>query len=186
MSSSEFVDLLTQLAVMLFAGVALGFVARKLKQPAVVGEMVAGIVIGVTVLGSIAPDVYDWIFNAGDLVTSTRGDIIKLGMIFFLYVAGSEIDLSDVKTLGKQSLTIGVIGTVLPIVLSVGLVYVTPMSMWGESAGVSRLAFACFIGMNIANSANPVLARILIDLGLMKSRVATMMMTATIVDDLIN
>lgn len=186
MSSSEFVDLLTQLAVMLFAGVALGFVARKLKQPAVVGEMVAGLVIGVTFLGSVAPDVYDWIFNSGDLVTSTRGDIIKLGMIFFLYVAGSEIDLTDVKTLGRQSLIIGVIGSALPIALGIGLVYVTPMSMWGESMGVSRFAFAAFIGMNIANSANPVLARILIDLGLMKSRVATMMMTATIVDDLLN
>ncbi len=186
MSSAEFVDMLTQLAVMLAAGVTLGLVMRKLKQPSVVGEMAAGVIIGVTVLGSLAPGVYDWLFDHGDLVTSTRSDIIKVGMLFFLYVAGSEVDLSDVKTLGRRSLIIGVVGTVLPILGGIGLVYVTPISMWGESVGVGRLAFAAFIGMNLANSANPVLARILIDLGLMKSRIATVMMTATVIDDLIN
>lgn len=186
MSSAEFVDLLTQLAVMLIAGVGLGFVMRKLKQPSVVGEMTAGVLIGVTVLGSAAPGVYDWLFNAGNLVTSTRGDIIKVGMLFFLYVAGSEVDLSDIKLLGRRSLIIGLVGTLLPIAGGIGLVYVTPMSLWGESMGIGRLPFAAFIGMNLANSANPVLARILIDLGLMKSRIATVMMTATVVDDLVN
>lgn len=186
MTSSELVDLLTQLGVMLLAGVLCGFVVRRFKQPAVVGEMAAGIIIGVTVLGALWPGAYEWIFETTPLVTSTRGDIIKVGMLFFLYVAGSEVDLSDIKTLGRRSLIIGVVGTVLPIALSVGLVYVTPMSLWGESVGVGRLPFALFIGMNLANSANPVLARILIDLGLMKSRVATVMMTATVVDDLIN
>ena len=186
MTSAEFVDLLTQLAVMLTAGVGLGLVLRKLGQPAVVGEMAAGILIGVTVLGSVAPGAYDWLFDVSPLVTSTRGDLIKVGMLFFLFVAGSEVDLSDARTLGRRSLIIGVVGTVLPILGGIGLVYVTPMSMWGESVGVGRLPFAAFIGMNLANSANPVLARILIDLGLMKSRIATVMMTATVIDDLIN
>ncbi len=186
MSSAELVDMLTQLAVMLIAGVTLGLAMRKLKQPSVVGEMAAGVFLGVTVLGSLAPDVYDWLFDHGPLVTSTRSDIIKVGMLFFLYVAGSEVDLSDVKTLGRRSLIIGVVGTVLPIAGGIGLVYATPMSMWGETVGVGRLPFAAFIGMNLANSANPVLARILIDLGLMKSRIATVMMTATVIDDLIN
>ena len=186
MTSAELVDMLTQLGVMLVAGIALGFVMRKFKQPSVVGEMTAGVILGVTVLGSLAPDVYDWLFDKGPLVTSTRGDIIKIGMLFFLYVAGSEVDLSDVKTLGRRSLIIGLVGTIVPIAGGIGLVYVTPMSMWGESMGIGRLPFAAFIGMNVANSANPVLARILIDLGLMKSRIATVMMTATVVDDLVN
>jgi Kef-type K+ transport system membrane component KefB len=186
MTSAEFVDMLTQLAVMLVAGVSLGFVMRKLKQPSVVGEMTAGVIIGVTVLGSLWPGAYDWLFDSGAVVTSTRSDLIKVGMLFFLYVAGSEVDLTDVKTLGKRSLIIGLVGTLGPIAAGIGLVYLTPVSMWGESMGVSRLAFAAFIGMNIANSANPVLARILIDLGMMKSRIATVMMTATVIDDLVN
>lgn len=183
MSSAEFVDLLTQVGVMLLAGIGLGFVMRKLKQPSVVGEMAAGILLGVTVLGSAAPGVYEWIFDSGDLVASTRGDIIKVGMLFFLFVAGSEVDLSDIKSLGRSSAIIGLIGTVLPILMGIGVVYAT-MGLWGDPP--HRLAFSAFIGMNLANSANPVLARILIDLGLMKSRIATMMMTATVVDDLVN
>ncbi len=186
MTSAQLVDMLTQLGVMLFAGVALGFVMRKLKQPSVVGEMAAGIVIGVTILGSLAPDVYDWLFDKGDLVDSTRNDFIKIGMLFFLYVAGSEVDLTDVKTLGRRSLIIGLVGTLLPISIGIGVVYITPMSMWGESVGIGRLPFAAFIGMNLSNSANPVLARILLDLGMMRSRIATVMMTATVVDDLVN
>lgn len=186
MTSSELVDMLTQLAVMLVAGMTLGLAMRKLGQPSVVGEMAAGVIIGVTVLGSLAPGAYDWLFDSGSLVASTRSDLIKVGMLFFLYVAGSEVDLSDVKTLGRRSLIIGLVGTVLPIAAGIGLVYVTPVSLWGESMGIGRLPFAAFIGMNIANSANPVLARILIDLGLMRSRIATVMMTATVIDDLIN
>lgn len=187
MDSAELVALLTQLMVMLAAGVLLGMVLRKLKQPSVVGEMAAGVLIGVTVLGTLAPDVFQWLFvDPGDQVAGFRRDLIKIGVLFFLYVAGSEVDLSDVKTLGPRSLIIGFVGTVLPIALGIGLVYVTPVSMWGESVGIGRLPFAAFIGMNLANSANPVLARILIDLGMMKSRIATVMMTATIIDDLVN
>src|SRR5687768_1370376 len=103
--------MLTQLGVMLVAGVALGFVARKLRQPSVVGEMTAGVIIGVTVLGALAPGVYEWLFESGELVDSTRGDIIKVGLLLFLYVAGSEVDLSDLRALGRRSLIIGLVGT---------------------------------------------------------------------------
>ncbi len=186
MKSADFVDLLVQLGVMLLAGAGLGYAMRRLKQPSVVGEMAAGILLGVTVLGSLAPGVYEWIFPDSEAVTTGRDAIIKIGTMLFLYVAGSEVDLSDIKTLGRRSLIIGVVGTTLPIAIGVAAVYASPVSLWGESVGIDRLPFALFIGMNMANSANPVLARILIDLGMMKSRIATVMMTATIVDDLIN
>jgi Kef-type K+ transport system membrane component KefB len=68
----------------------------------------------------------------------------------------------------------------------VGLVYTLPRDFWGPAAQEHFFAFALFVGMNLANSANPVLARILMDLGLLKSSVGTMAMTATIVDDLVN
>jgi Kef-type K+ transport system membrane component KefB len=81
---------------------------------------------------------------------------------------------------------IGGVGTLIPIAVGVGLVYLLPASFWGERATAHLFAFALFVGMNLANSANPVIARILMDLGLLKHEMGTLIMTATIVDDLIN
>jgi Kef-type K+ transport system membrane component KefB len=70
--------------------------------------------------------------------------------------------------------------------MGVSLVYLLPAAFWGTGANADRFAFALFIGMNLANSANPVIARILMDLGLLKHEMGTLIMTATIVDDLVN
>jgi Kef-type K+ transport system membrane component KefB len=107
-------------------------------------------------------------------------------MLFFLFVAGLEVNLSDFKRLGRRATLIGLVGTLVPISAGVGLVYLIPRDFWGPLAGTHFLAFALFIGMNFANSANPVIARILMDLGLLKGEIGTLIMTATIVDDLVN
>ena len=74
----------------------------------------------------------------------------------------------------------------MPIAAGVAVVYALPRSFWGETVQAHFFAFALFVGMNLANSANPVLARILMDLGLLNGGIGTMCMTATIVDDLVN
>jgi Kef-type K+ transport system membrane component KefB len=78
------------------------------------------------------------------------------------------------------------IGTVVPIATGVILVYALPREFWGQAVQAHFFAFALFVGMNLANSANPVLARILMDLGWLNREIGTMCMTATIVDDLVN
>ena len=110
----------------------------------------------------------------------------KLGMLFFLFYAGLEVNLSDLRTLGRQAVLIGIIGTLLPIAAGVGLVYALPRAFWGEAVQAHFLSFALFIGMNLANSANPVIARILMELGLLNRPIGALIMSATIVDDLVN
>jgi Kef-type K+ transport system membrane component KefB len=107
-------------------------------------------------------------------------------MLFFLFIAGLEVNLSDLRRLGRKAALIGLVGTLVPILIGVGLVYLLPHNFWGEAANIHFFSFALFIGMNLANSANPVIARILMDLGLLKSEIGTLIMTATIVDDLVN
>jgi Kef-type K+ transport system membrane component KefB len=111
---------------------------------------------------------------------------IKLGMLFFLFIAGLEIDLAGLRRSGQKALLIGLVGTLGPIAMGVALVYALPRDFWGEAVQAHFFSFALFIGMNLANSANPVLARILMDLGLLNHGIGTLSMTATIVDDLIN
>jgi Kef-type K+ transport system membrane component KefB len=74
----------------------------------------------------------------------------------------------------------------LPIAAGVALVYAIPRDFWGPLVEEHFFSFALFVGMNLANSANPVLARILMDLGLLNKEIGTLCMTATIVDDLVN
>jgi Kef-type K+ transport system membrane component KefB len=186
MNSQDFVKLALQITTMLGCALFFGEIMRRLKQPAVVGEMFGGIVLGPTVFGLLAPALYGWMFLSSSNVAVVRDASIKLGMLFFLFYAGLEVDLSDLRKQGKRTILIGLIGTLVPIAAGVGLVYALPRDFWGEAVQQHFFSFALFIGMNLANSANPVIARILMDLGLLKGPIGTLIMSATIVDDLVN
>lgn len=186
MNSPDFVLFALQMTTMLACAVFFGQLMRKLGQPAVLGEMIGGIFLGPTLLGWLAPQFYTWLFQSSASVSAIRDASIKLGMLFFLFIAGLEINLSDLRRLGRRAVLIGLVGTLLPISIGVGLVYLLPLEFWGPQVQPYFFSFALFIGMNLANSANPVIARILMDLGLLKEDIGVVIMTATIIDDLIN
>src|SRR5215217_7005963 len=131
MSSSDFVLFALQIAVMLACAVCFGELMRKLGQPAVLGEMIGGIILGPTIFGAVSPNLYNALFASSAGVTTTRDATIKLGMLFFLYIAGLEVDISDLRRLGRKAALIGIVGTFLPIVAGVVLVYLMPIAFWG-------------------------------------------------------
>lgn len=186
MTGSHFALFALQLATMLGVALLCGRIAERLGQPAILGEMVGGILLGPTLLGAIAPNAYAALFPPDGAVASARSAVISLGMLFFLFIAGQEVDVGDLRAMGLRPALIGLFGTVLPILAGVALVYALPVSFWGESALSHRLALGLFVGMTLANSANPVLARILMDLGLLGQPIGATLMTATLVDDLVN
>ena len=186
MNTQDFVKLALQLTTMLGFAVLFGEIVRRFRQPAVVGEMIGGIVLGPTIFGWLAPSLYEWLFLSSANVTVVREAATKLGMLFFLFYAGLEVNLSDLKTLGRRAVLIGIIGTLLPIAAGVALVYALPRAFWGPAVQEHFLSFALFIGMNLANSANPVIARILMELRLLDRPIGALIMSATIVDDLVN
>lgn len=186
MRSEAFVVFALQIATMLACALFFGQLMRRFRQPAVVGEMFGGIVLGPTIFGMVAPAAYAWLFHSSAEVAVVREASIKLGMLFFLFVAGLEVDLSDLRRLGGRAVSIGLVGTLLPIAIGVGVAYALPRGFWGPAVNAHFFSFALFLGMNLANSANPVVARVLMDLGLLKGEIGTLIMTATIVDDLVN
>jgi Kef-type K+ transport system membrane component KefB len=186
MGSTDFVKYGLQIAIMLGCAILFGQLMRRFRQPAVLGEMIGGILLGPTLLGMLLPAAYFWLFQSSPSVTIARDASIKLGMLFFLFIAGLEVNLSDLRQLGKRAVLIGLVGTIVPIIFGVGMVYAVPSSFWGPEVQPHFFSFALFIGMNLANSANPVIARVLMDLGLLKGELGTLIMTATIVDDLVN
>lgn len=186
MNSADFVLFTLQITVMLGCAVIGGHLMRRLGQPAVLGEMIGGILLGPTLFGALAPELWQALFKSSPNVGMARDAAIKLGMLFFLFVAGLEVNISDLRRLGKKAAFIGLVGTIVPILVGVGLVYLVPAEFWGPMGTTHRFALALFIGMNLANSANPVIARVLMDLGLLDKEFGTLVMTATIVDDLVN
>jgi Kef-type K+ transport system membrane component KefB len=186
LTSHDFVKLALQLSAMLACASVLGQLMRSIKQPAVVGEMFGGLVLGPTLFGAVAPDGYAWLFAASPEVTAAREAVAKIGMMFFLFSAGEELNLDNFKSLGKQAIVIGLSGTLLPIAAGLALAYALPRDFWGATMQVHFLSSALFIGMNLANSANPLIARVLVDLGLIDRPMEALIMTATIVDDLVN
>jgi Kef-type K+ transport system membrane component KefB len=125
---------------------------RRFKQPAVVGEMFGGIILGPTLLGALAPSFYEWPFLSSANVTVVRDASTKLGMLFFLFYAGLEVNLSDLRVLGKRAVLIGLVGTRLPILAGVELVYALPRTFWGPAVQDHFLSFAVFIGGRLARS----------------------------------
>jgi len=184
MIGEDFVRLALQLAIMLACGVVGGACMRRLHQPAVLGEMLGGILLGPTVFGWLWPAGYAETFVNGDSVAAVRGVVVQLGMLFFLLGVGLEIDLKELRRSGLAAIAIGVTGSLVPLAAGMGIVYLVP-GLWTIPSGVSRESYALFIGVCMANTANPVLARILTDVGLFKERLGGLVMAAAIIDDII-
>lgn len=185
MHSADFILLLLQLAAMLACGLAGGALMRKLHQPAVLGEMIGGIVLGPTVFGLIAPEMQAGLFPVAGSAAVLRNSAVKLGMLFFMFAIGLEINPRGVLHHGRSALFIGLIGTLVPLAAGFATVYLVPELFPIANEG-HRFPLALFVGAALANSANPVLARILLDLGLLKQRLGAIIMSATVIDDLIS
>lgn len=175
---------LVQLAAMLTIAVVAGQLMRRLGQPAVIGELIGGVILGPTLFGMLFPATYQRLFAADEAVGLARDGLIAIGMLFFLFVAGLEVSQAQVRQIGAKVVAISLLGMVLPFVLGFALVWFIP-SLWGPSAETHHLALAMTIGVALAVTALPVIARILVDLGLMQDELAAVVLSAAIIDDLI-
>jgi Kef-type K+ transport system membrane component KefB len=185
MTGHDFSILLLQIVVMLSCGLAGGHVMRRLGQPAVLGEMLAGVLLGPTLFGAVAPGVYQGIFTSSWTAAQWSSGVVRLGMLFFLFFVGLEIQPRRVVRHGRSAVVIGLAGTTVPLIAGAATVYALP-HLWGAQAQEHRFVYALFIGAALANTANPVLARILMDLGLLQRGIGALIMTATVVDDVVS
>jgi Kef-type K+ transport system membrane component KefB len=161
----------------------MGGLARRLGIPAVVGEIAGGLLLGPTLLGRVAPDLFAWLFPPTGPVASARGAIARVGMLFFIVTIGLDISLGELRRSGRKALLVGTVGTLVPLVLGFVMCYAFPGVI-----GVTdrdRFATALFMGSILSLSANPVIARILMDMGLFRSDIGRTIMAATLVDDLV-
>ncbi|MFO1429905.1 MAG: cation:proton antiporter [Candidatus Competibacteraceae bacterium] len=173
-----------QIGVMLSVALAAGQAIRQWGQPAVLGELIGGILLGPTVFGMLFPEYSAWLFPGSSEVTHWREAMVRLGMLFFLFVAGLEINLAAVGERKWSALGASALGIFVPFTLGCGAVMLWP-GFWGAKAANNQVVFALFLGTALSISALPVIARILMDLNLLRTGVGSVSMCAAAANDLI-
>jgi Kef-type K+ transport system membrane component KefB len=184
MSPNDMVTFFLQIAVMLFTALLFGQLMRKIHFPAVIGELIGGIVLGPTIWGWISPGTQLWLFPTSGPAFLGRDALIQVCMLFFLFAAGLEMNLGVIKKQRSSIAWTSLMGILIPFALGLGLVFLFP-GLWGSHVQGNLALFALFMGTALSISALPVIARILMDLNLMKTEVGMIVMGAATVNDLI-
>ena len=184
-SPNDLTVLFLSLAVLLATARLLGEIARHLGQPSLLGELLAGILLGPTLFDYISPSFHGWLFPTEGAAHVAFYGFGQLSVAFLLLVAGLEVDLSSVWRQGKAAASVSVTGVVLPFAIGFGCAYFMPKFMGIEDPEGPLVPFAAFIGIAMSISALPVISRILMDLNLFKSDMGMLIMSAAMVNDLI-
>lgn len=183
MSEDRLIPFFIQLAFMLTAALLCGAAARRFGQPSVLGEIIGGILIGPSVLGQVVPGFHDLLFETGEQCHLMMNALLNLGMLFFLFIAGMEIDFSTVRRTAGASLLISALGIAVPFALGASSVMLLPW-IWMAPTQETGL-FAVFVGAAMSISSLPVIIRILMDLGLTRSREGQITISSAVINDLL-
>ena len=171
--------LLLALTAVLVAGRLLGRLFRVIGQPPVIGEVVAGILLGPSLLGSVSPDAYAFLLPSS--ITPSLGLLSQLGVALYMFLIGVELDTGVLRGQLRATVTIAQSGIVVPFALG----GVLAMFLYRElaPAGVPLSHFALFLGVAMSITAFPVLARILADTGLTRTDLGRLALTCAAVGD---
>jgi Kef-type K+ transport system membrane component KefB/mannitol/fructose-specific phosphotransferase system IIA component (Ntr-type) len=172
------------LATLLGTAKLAGELMQKLGQPSVLGEIFAGILLGPTVLGHFRPQIYTFLFPSTGSMPIVIETVTTIGVVFFLLTAGLEIDLRSIFRQGKSALLVSFFGVIVPFSLGFLAAGAFPQFL-GAGVGASRLIFALFVGTALSISALPVIAKILMDLNLLRTEMGTVVMSSAMFDDLV-
>jgi Kef-type K+ transport system membrane component KefB len=172
--------LILQIITIIVAAKVFGFLFKKIGQPTVIGEIVAGIILGPSFVGMYFPEFSAFLFPKTSLPNLKF--FSQIGLILFMFIIGMELDL---KTLGKrahEAFIISHASIIFPFALGMGLAYFMYQSY--APANVSFLPFSLFMGISLSITAFPVLARIVQERQLTKTRVGVISITCAAVDDI--
>jgi len=175
---------LVQISLVLAVPLFMAKVLERLALSPLVVELLCGVLLGPTVFGMVAPDLYARVFPAMGRATQAREAVTELGLLLFVFLAGLELQPKRLRSLGLPIFWTSFFGILLPLVLGVGSVLLWP-GFWRNKAQSNIPLLALFVGTILSISALPVIARILMDLNLMKTDLGMIVMSAAMLDDLV-
>jgi Kef-type K+ transport system membrane component KefB/mannitol/fructose-specific phosphotransferase system IIA component len=182
-TAENITQMFISLGVLLAAARILGELAKRLGQPNILGEILAGILLGPTVLGQLAPELTQWLFPAlGPNAVFFQGFTI-LAVVMFMLVVGMEVDLSLLWKQGRSAISVSFAGILFPFALGFGVAYFYPQ-FFGSQTGADHFVFALFFATALSISALPVISKTLMDLGLYRTELGMIVVSSAIFNDL--
>ncbi|HEX9981366.1 MAG TPA: cation:proton antiporter [Flavobacterium sp.] len=172
--------LLAQIITIILVARFFGWAFRKIGQPSVIGEIIAGIVLGPSVVGMYFPEFSQLLFPAASL--GNLQFLSQIGLILFMFVIGMELDLKVLKNKANEAIVISHASIVIPFALGITLAYFVYHRFAPE--GIEFLSFSLFLGIAMSITAFPVLARIVQERGIHKTRLGTIVITCAAADDI--
>ncbi len=183
MSGEPIFLFLIQVVVVLSLARLLGEVFRWFRQPPLAGEILAGVLLGQTVLGHLAPDLFVALFPPDELQEAMFGVTAEIGILFLLLVVGLEVNVASAWKMRNQTFTVAVTGVLVPLALGTAVAWLL-YDQWVE-VPTPRLAFALLVGAGVAITAITVVARLLFDLKIMKSDLGLFLISAMALNELL-
>jgi Kef-type K+ transport system membrane component KefB len=172
--------LLAQIIMIILVARLFGWIFKKIGQPSVIGEIIAGIALGPSLLGLYFPDFFHALFPANSL--ENLKFLSQIGLILFMFVIGMELDIKVLKNRAKEAVVISHASIVIPFALGIGLAYFVYNRFAPE--GVKFLSFSLFMGIAMSITAFPVLARIVQERGMHKTKLGAIAITCAAADDI--
>ena len=172
-------SLILQILVILVVARICGDLVARLGQPRVIGEILAGIFLGPSLLQPVAPALHAFIFPEGSM--QRLYFLSQIGILLFMFIVGLELDLKALRSKARSAIVISQVSIAVPFSLGLGLAFLLSADYGPRDKGFS--AFALFMGIAMSITAFPVLARIIQEQGLTRTRLGTMAITCAAVDD---
>jgi Kef-type K+ transport system membrane component KefB len=179
MSSNLTVDTLLALAVVVITGRLLGKALATIGQPPVIGEVLAGILLGPSLVGRLSPSLEMHLFP--DAVKPALGVVAQIGVVLYMFSVGVEFDAAALRRTAARFVFVSQASIAVPFVLGLGIAAVIRPEF--ALPGVTPVAFSLFMGIAMSITAFPVLARILTDRNLTRTELGIAALTCAAVDD---
>jgi Kef-type K+ transport system membrane component KefB len=169
---------LIQLSVIIVAARMGAWLLGKFGQPQVVGEIMAGLVLGPSLLGRLAPGTVEFLFPANAVLVFRV--LSELGLVLLMFLIGLEFEFSHLRQVGRAAVAVAGAGIALPFTLGVALaLWIHPL----VAVEVNRLGFVLIVAVALSITAIPILGRIMIELNIHRTRLGTLTITAAAIDD---